>query len=348
MQLHSTPPHLISVCLDASGEYAAGQVARAADILVDHIDETSGECDSSVWYMLLDIYQNLGQQRAFEKLAVFFAKLFQASPPSWREPRQLPKDAKARQTLGRNALVVTGSINQIHADKLRDFVLAAREFKDARIDLSRMRLEDDEGERRDSLEGLLSIMRRLRRHHTLTLLMGENQIMDYARTRISSRSPELASEGPYWSILLEVAQWRGQQEIFENLALEYASLFLYCPVGFEKDQAIAIAPTEDVAALIDPSPAPSPEVIAPDVLDASNVELLCRSADDALRAHASVTLDFGFTSRVSPDAAQLLLEYVKAQDKDMEIVFVDPNEMVRCILESVGIFDFARLHPRPR
>lgn len=348
MPLRATPPHMLPTCLDAASEYAAGQIARAADILVDHIDATAGQCDPSVWYMLLDLYQALGQQQAFEKLAIYFARLFQTSPPSWRTPRAAPQEVQSRQTLGRNALVVTGSINSIHPDKIRDFVLAAREFSSARIDLSRMRLEEEEVDRRDAIEGLLAIMRRLRRYKVPTLLMGENQIVDAARERIGRRGGNLATEGAYWALLFEIAQWRGQQDVFEGLALEYANLFLYCPVGFETDQAVAIAPTEETLDAAADARESSSRLLVPDFLDSAQAEVLCRQMDTRLRAEQVAQLDFGHTARVTAEAGRSLLEYAKAQEDDVNLVVMDPNEMVRCLLGSLGMFEFARLEPRSR
>ena len=41
----------------------------------------------STWLLLLELYQNLHRQEAFEDTAVGYAVTFEVSPPSWEEPK---------------------------------------------------------------------------------------------------------------------------------------------------------------------------------------------------------------------------------------------------------------------
>ena len=47
--------------------------------------------DTSVWLLLLDLYQMLGLQNEFEEAAVDYAVTYEVSPPSWEAPPPRPK-----------------------------------------------------------------------------------------------------------------------------------------------------------------------------------------------------------------------------------------------------------------
>ncbi|MDI6746717.1 MAG: hypothetical protein QMD17_06190 [Rhodocyclaceae bacterium] len=46
--------------------------------------------DEATWLLLLELYQNLNQQEAFEDAAVGYAVTFEVSPPSWEAPKAAP------------------------------------------------------------------------------------------------------------------------------------------------------------------------------------------------------------------------------------------------------------------
>ena len=51
-----------------------------------------GERDhEATWLLLLELYQNLDRQEAFEETAVGYAVTFEVSPPSWEAPKAAPK-----------------------------------------------------------------------------------------------------------------------------------------------------------------------------------------------------------------------------------------------------------------
>ena len=49
----------------------------------------------STWLLLLELYQNLGRQDAFDEAAVGYAVTFEVSPPSWEVPKAAPAPAAA-------------------------------------------------------------------------------------------------------------------------------------------------------------------------------------------------------------------------------------------------------------
>ncbi|MDP2808596.1 MAG: STAS domain-containing protein [Rhodocyclaceae bacterium] len=75
----------IAAIRKAKREIVLGGAERLAAILVRKIVPGARE-NEHVWLLLLDLYQQLFQQEAFEETAVNYAVTFEVSPPSWNLP----------------------------------------------------------------------------------------------------------------------------------------------------------------------------------------------------------------------------------------------------------------------
>lgn len=62
----------------------------------------------STWLLLLELYQNLNRQDAFEDTAVGYAVTFEVSPPSWEAPKAAPAAATAPAAVAAAANPVDG------------------------------------------------------------------------------------------------------------------------------------------------------------------------------------------------------------------------------------------------
>jgi anti-anti-sigma regulatory factor len=69
-------------CILVGGEQVAGTLAPKTIM-----GERSHE---ATWLLLLELYQNLNRQDAFEETAVGYAVTFEVSPPSWEAPKSAP------------------------------------------------------------------------------------------------------------------------------------------------------------------------------------------------------------------------------------------------------------------
>ena len=340
-----------SVRFDAALLYAQGDGRGAINTLIQRVNTSNGRCDTKIWLMLLDIYRLQGQQAPYEKLAVFFADRFNFSPPAW-EPFENPSKPKAVTGQWRNALIVEGSVLDVHDEKLRDFIRASRDMNSARLDISRMRVDFSDADSKRSLDKLLEVMQRIRRVGCPTLLMGEGALAQALQGRLARKGTDLEQEGTYWMLLLEIAQWRGQEETFDALAMDFADIFSHCPVGYDADGAIAVAPSAVEAA--DPADPGrySPEEV---VLDARPLlEHIQQHWDRAGR----VDIALSYVVRIGVEAARDIAEFLRVHhdgapapdggegDDQAMVVFHDAPEILAALLEATGVTAFAGMRHR--
>ena len=336
-------PETSGVREKAAALFAVDEHKQAIDLLVLDLNKSMGNSPKPIWFMLMDAYQALDQQAAFEKSASLFANFFKTSPPSW-EGGTSPKPVASSLGIGRNVLVLDGQPSQIHSDKLRDFLTSARQEKKAKLDLSRSRLDEDHALRVDDLRVLLNLMKKLRQHHISTLLMGENQVVEVLRTVIQRELPVPSAE-LYWELLLEFLQWRGQEDAFEDLAIQYADRFRRSAPGYERDGVVAQAPTEDHSALETPA-----GVVPPVNLSEAEMTRWLEAVDAHLPLGEGVLwLDFRHVHRVSFDAATLFASRLRSWNLSRENVTLDqPNELVSALFDITGVSDQTTLIPRKR
>lgn len=331
----------------AAAYFSVGEEKRAVDLLVQHLNKTSGNAPREVWFMLMDAYQAMGQQAAFEKSARLFADFFNISPPSWVD---VPGRVTSVPAVGRNVLVMDGLPSQAHPEKLKDYISAARKANHAKLDLSRTRMDEDHAQRSDDLRVILNLMRRLRRYHVPTLLMGENQLVEILRGVIQQDLP-VPQPTLYWELLLEFMQWRGQEEAFEDLAVSYAKKFGLSAPGYEFSGSIALAPDDQAESSLVPgdvSLAPPPR------LDDGAMEKWCERLEVEFASHPPsidepLRIEFEHVQSVSFSAAGLLAARINQWGLPPEsLMFSSPSELVLALFEITGVQGLVHFIPRKR
>lgn len=325
--------------------FSVGEHKQAIDLVVQELNRTSGNSPKPIWFMLMDAYQALGQQAAFEKSAALFANFFKTSPPSWEGREQAAVvSTPSGNMIGRHVLVVDGQPSQIHGDKLKDFVAASREEGKAKLDLSRSRLDEDHALRVDDLRVLLTLMRRLRKHQISTLLMGENQVVEVLRTVIQKDLPVPGGE-LYWELLLEFMQWRGQEEAFEDLAILFADRFRKSAPGYESEGVVALAPTENIQDNHTPV-----GLVPPEHLTETGMVKWCEQVEAELPfGEAVLWLDFRNVQSISFDAATHLASRLKSWNRSAEQFTVEqPSELVHALFDITGVSAQVTILPRKR
>lgn len=323
---------------EAAALYASGRPQDAAKVLTNYMQAGKGQVEKSIWYMLFDLYQSTDQHAAFERLAILFAKAFGASPPAWED-----WSSNLINLLGQNILVVEGYPSNMNSDRVSSFVNVARQAKTARLDLSRVRLEEGD-DMIISLNRLREMMSRLRRYRVKTLLMGETRLVDDLKIIVSQPGAQAKAA---WLLLFELLQWRGEEQTFENLAFDYAMKFEESAPGFEPDGVIAINPD-------DASQESGPSSIfvtfdVPDYLDANNVKEFLSSIDSRLRSFGSARLDFSKVRQVSFDAATSLASFLNTLGVSPgRVIAAHPTELVAAILEMSGALSYITIEARKR
>ena len=328
---------------EAAARFAAGEQKMAIDLLVQQLNRTRGQSPRPIWFMLMDAYQALDQQAAFEKSASMYADFFKTSPPSWEGESTEKKGLGA--SMGLNVLVLDGNPAQIHPEKLKAFLSESRRAQHARLDLSRTRLDEDHVQRVEDLKALLALMRKLRRDEVQVLLMGENQLVEILRTVIQKDLP-VPSADQYWLLLLEFMQWRGQENAFDELALQFADRFRLSAPGFEMSGIIAQAPVEAAA----PAPESESGLLPPAVLDEGAMEQWCGRIETALpMADPPLVLDFRAVRQVSfhaaGDFAARLMRWGRSPDT---FSLTGPSELVVALFEITGVAPQVAIEARKR
>lgn len=333
----------------AAAYFSSGEHKRAVDLLVGHLNKTAGNAPRSIWFMLMDAYQALGQQAAFEKSAWLFADFFKTSPPSW-EQAPTPVQSSVGSAMGRNVLVVDGLPSRAHPEKLKDYVAAAREANHAKLDLSRTRLDEDHAQRSDDLKVLLQLMRRLRRHQVPTLLMGENQLVEVLRTVLQQDLP-VPQADLYWELLLEFMQWRGQEDAFEDLAISFAKRFGRSAPGYEFSGVIALAPDDQPHS---PQTGSMGPLSPPETLDDASMAMWCERLDMEFGVSpptldSPIRLDFSHVRQVSFSSAGLLASQLKKWGWNTDaVVLASPSELVSALFDITGVSGQVHIQPRKR
>jgi len=87
---------------------------RAFKLLREAAKAGDQSVDTTVWMLLLDLYQLLGLQNEFEEAAVDYAVTYEVSPPSWETPPPRPKPLGVSQPIavrpGDDAFHVVGEV----------------------------------------------------------------------------------------------------------------------------------------------------------------------------------------------------------------------------------------------
>ncbi len=85
-----------------------GRDALAA--LIESRIETGRREESGCWLLLLELYQLLGKQEAFEEMAINYAVTFEMSPPSWEPQRVAAAEPKPVLALADDAVAATDAV----------------------------------------------------------------------------------------------------------------------------------------------------------------------------------------------------------------------------------------------
>ena len=213
--------------------YASGQSDMAERLLKDVL--TTG--DRRAWHMLFDLYGIQNREKEFEQLALDYAMRFETSPPVWQKLAGNAAADKPRQ-VQTATLELPGLLDRNAANALRDGIAAAARNDVVRIDFSRIAMVDEAGA--DECVQILSAARKDKRKLQVS---GVDRLI----ALLQDLNRATHSRAVHWLLLLELYQTLGQQEDFENLAVDYAVNFEVSPPSWSEVQAAEViqsAPAE--------------------------------------------------------------------------------------------------------
>jgi anti-anti-sigma regulatory factor len=128
----------------ARKEFVLGGADKLAAILAKKVVPGQREREHG-WLLLLELYQQLCNQEAFEDMAVNYAVTFEVSPPSWEQPKVSPAAVEAEpEAAGHtdNACVLEGDIVAADPGVFAPIRARAAEVDEVVVDASRLRRMD--------------------------------------------------------------------------------------------------------------------------------------------------------------------------------------------------------------
>lgn len=301
--------------------FANGQDSAARAVLEDAARAHSGADAERLWRMLLDLMQVLDDRAAFDKLGEEFARTCETSPPTWRPvEKAVPTQAAVS---GDKLIILQGVIAGGDAPELlqlRDAVAGKRAM---RLDLGKLASCDD-----DAAAVLCDLLKLARKQGVALTVEGTEGLVGRLEKRLVVGHPEAINT---WTLLLELYLRLGNQEIFEEKAVDYAVTFEVSPPSWE-----ILKPVPAVTAR---TTAPQPPAPVDEAHYLSGELKNCRFEEVRafVESQARPVLDFSRVKRMDFFSAGLLrniLDGCPRQGK--EVVIRNPHHLVA---ELMGIVD---------
>ena len=218
--------------------YASGQADMTEQLLKSIL--TAG--DRRAWHMLFDLYCIQNHEKEFEQLALDYAMRFESSPPVWQNPSNNGNSATKTQQTQAAKLELPGLLDQNAATVLHGGITAADKKAVVHIDFSRIEMVDESGA--DECARVLGAARKARRKLQVS---GVDRLI----VLLQDLNRATHSRAVHWLLLLELYQTLGQQEQFEDLAVDYAVRFEVSPPSWNEVQAAVVVRTAPAEPLDD-------------------------------------------------------------------------------------------------
>ncbi|WP_332670460.1 STAS domain-containing protein [Aromatoleum sp.] len=221
---------------EAAVLYANGNVPAAEAVL----DSPSNHAREGVWMMLLDLYRLTGQRQRFETRVLDYATRFERSPPPWLDLSAVPARERPHP---RPLVTLSGSLSGQAAAQFEQIAVIGKKSGTIRIDLGHLRSVDENG-----CAMFRQLLKELAAERVTVSLLKCARLADML---VGQVHPGCAEGRDGWLLLLEMLQHTGEQDRFEQLAVDYAITFEESPPSWEpkaEQEAQSTAALEAVAA----------------------------------------------------------------------------------------------------
>ena len=307
--------------------YASNQVDMAERMLKDVLKAG----DRRAWHMLFDLYCIQNREKDFEQLALDYAVQFETSPPVWQKTGG-NNAAKAQQAQA-SSLELPGLLDKNAAAALREGIEAADKKAVVSINFSRIEMVDESGA--DECAKVLSAARKAKRKLQVS---GVDRLI----ALLQDLNRATHSRAVHWLLLLELYQTLGQQEQFEDLAVDYAVRFEVSPPSWSEVQAAVVvqaAPTEAA------EPADDALQLSGEITP-SNDSVLQQFSSYAA-THNEVLVDLSKVTRVDyGSVSQFISVLMQCLGSGKPITLRGHNALIHELFRVMGIDQLAHLVPR--
>ncbi|MBT9568835.1 MAG: STAS domain-containing protein [Thiobacillus sp.] len=306
--------------------YASNQVDMAERMLKDIV--AAG--DRRGWHMLFDLYAIQNREKEFEQLALDYAVRFETSPPVWQKTNGNGNGSGKTQLEQAESLELPGLLDKKAAATLRAAIDATDKKAVVGINFSRIEMVDESGA--DECAKILSAARKAKRKLRVS---GVDRLI----ALLLDLNRATHSRAVHWLLLLELYQILGQQEAFEDLAVDYAVRFEVSPPSWSEVQAAVVVPSAPV------EPSDDALQLSGEITPVNDSMLQQFSSYAA--THEEVLVDFSKVTRVDyGSVSQLISVLMHCLGSGKSITLRGHNALIHELFRVMGIDQLAQLVPR--
>ena len=332
---------LLPVFEEASVLYSNGQSNEAAMILWQAIKENQlGQHTEQAWKMLFELYQAAGRRPEFESLAIDYASRFESSPPAWSDDLSPPAAVEAR-PLAASTIVFPVKLDAQAIKQVEQMQRAAQRNRPAEVDFSKVGSVDAVG-----ADLLLRVLVDFRKNGRQLTLSGVEELRAALAAAIQSgrRDPSDAC----WLLKLETLRFLGEQQQFEDLAIEYCVTYEVSPPSWEPmPSSIRLHDAAMPAVREAPRASAGDEAFPLEGEIDGRPEATFKSLRAYSQSHAEVVIDCRRLRRMDfVCAGEMLNEVAALRSAGKFLVFKDLTYLVACLMMVMGIHDLAELNLR--
>jgi ABC-type transporter Mla MlaB component len=308
---------------EAAIMYASGQTDMTEKLLQGIL--STG--DRRAWHMLFDLYDIQNREKEFEQLALDFAMRFESSPPVWQKTTNgAAATAKQDQTA---SLELPGLLDKAAAATLRECVNAAAKNAVIRIDFSHIEMVDETGasECAKILNSATKAKRKLQ-------VSGVERFI----ALLQDLNRATHSRAVHWLLLLELYQTLGQEDNFENLAVDYAVRFEVSPPSWSEVQAAVVVQAAPV------EPRDNALRLSGEITPANDSAL--QQVGSYAATHDEVVVDLAQVTRVDyGSVSQFISVLMQCLGSGKSITLRGHNALIHELFRVMGIDQLAHLVP---
>ena len=313
--------------------YANERIHEAVATLLGFIKDNPESRDIHPWMLLLDLYQVQNMKQDFDELSLEFVVRFERSAPVWEGPRQAApaKPAAPKHGMASSVQFKAEITTEQAADFERMLKLAASD-SGVKLDLSKATGIDA-----GSAMHLATVLQTIRRAEQRIAATGAKEFAQCVKTLLSGQAQQ---EKNYWALLFELLQLTGQQEAFEDAAVDYAVTFELSPPSWE-----AMPETAPLALEVEPE-ASAEEVEADyfsiDGVLASGTDYKLRDLERYADTRTQVLIDMTTTTRVDfVTVGGFINTLIALNQKGKQVSIHGANEMVHALFDVMGVTEYA-------
>ncbi len=319
--------------LHAKGKSTEARAALEAALKLGRMEQAAAH---QAWLLLFDVLEILGAAAAFEAAAIDFAVAFETSPPAFTDRSGATPIDPMLKTGGGQYYAINGVLDASIAQQLDRLSTIAASSAIMRIEFRKI---ESVGE-----AGCALLLDRLRTFRKAGIeLMFSNTAHLTGLLEASVETERRGDPEVFWLLLLELYQFEGRQDIFEEAALNYC-------ITYE------VSPPQWVA----PARSPPPSRIAAAQADAlpqdafylkgtlqGGVDPRFAAIDSYAAKRKLVVIDMFDLRRVDPSAASEFINVLSAlyvQGRELELR--SPSPLIATLLISLGFTEQARFTQR--